>query len=243
MFIDRLVTHRMILLAIALCRTPGCQLGTAHPPGYPTFTIITYLISLLPVSANVAYRMNVFSAVCGSLCSAIITHIVDVLTPGSESAAPAIAAGLFATISPLAWTYHVTAEVFALNNALVAVILLCLVKYMKDKEDDKWMYLGALFCGFGLTNQHTSILLIVPGVATMIYVGKVSPRQNGTETLRTSLLILCTLHSSSLACPSLPCARPFSLPVSQATLPCRCPILFSPHPDLSAFLFSPTFES
>mmetsp|Transcript_12384 Transcript_12384/g.25320 ORF Transcript_12384/g.25320 Transcript_12384/m.25320 type:complete len:783 (-) Transcript_12384:41-2389(-) len=154
----------------------GCQLGTAHPPGYPTFTIITYLISLLPVSVNVAYRMNVFSAVCGSLCSAIITHIVDVLTPGSESAAPAIAAGLFATISPLAWTYHVTAEVFALNNALVAVILLCLVKYMKDKEDDKWMYLGALFCGFGLTNQHTSILLIVPGVATIIYVGELFTR-------------------------------------------------------------------
>ena len=114
--------------------------------------------------------MNVFSAACGSLCSAIVTHVVGVLTPGEESAIPALAAGLFATVSPLAWQYHVTAEVFALNNALVSIIVLCLVKYMKDKSDN-WMYLGALFCGLGLTNQHTSILLIVPGIATIIYVG------------------------------------------------------------------------
>ena len=174
----------------------GCRLGTAHPPGYPLFTLITYALTQLArfplgFDFNAAYKMNLFSAFCGSAQSAIVTHVVLLLLPsrttvtttttttessgGSSvtvSTVAAVAAGLFSAVSPLSWQYHVTAEVFALNNCLVALITLALVKYSVEPDKDNWMYLGAFFCGLALTNQHTSILLQVPAILYIVFEGK-----------------------------------------------------------------------
>ena len=47
----------------------GCQLGTSHPPGYPLYQIVVYLVSKLAflTSENVAMVVNVSSCVFGSL--------------------------------------------------------------------------------------------------------------------------------------------------------------------------------
>ena len=42
----------------------GQVLGTAHTPGYPFYTIATYLFTRVPLG-TLAYRVNLFSAVCG----------------------------------------------------------------------------------------------------------------------------------------------------------------------------------
>ena len=44
----------------------GQVLGTAHTPGYPFYTIATYLFTRVPIG-TLAYRVNLFSAVCGVL--------------------------------------------------------------------------------------------------------------------------------------------------------------------------------
>ena len=38
----------------------GCILGTAHPPGYPLYTLIIKLLSFLAWQGNVAYVVNIF---------------------------------------------------------------------------------------------------------------------------------------------------------------------------------------
>lgn len=38
----------------------GCILGTAHPPGYPLYTIIIKLLSFFAWRDNVAYVVNAF---------------------------------------------------------------------------------------------------------------------------------------------------------------------------------------
>ena len=42
----------------------GQVLGTAHTPGYPFYTIATYVFTRVPLG-TLAYRVNLFSAVCG----------------------------------------------------------------------------------------------------------------------------------------------------------------------------------
>jgi hypothetical protein len=152
----------------------GCQLGTAHPPGYPLFTIITYALKeAFGGYGRPAFIMNCFSAICGSVQAGLVTFITMLLMPKLETNAKAaigLACGLGSAFSPLAWQYHVTAEVFALNNVLVALITLCLSMYAAVRAD-RWMYLGAWLCGVGLTNQHTCILLEVPAILYMIYAG------------------------------------------------------------------------
>src|SRR5258705_122583 len=41
--------------------------GVPHPPGYPVWTIYTWLFTLLPIG-NIAYRVAISSAVAGALC-------------------------------------------------------------------------------------------------------------------------------------------------------------------------------
>lgn len=73
----------------------------------------------------------------------------------------ALTTGLLHTVSPLAWTYHVTAEVFALNNLFVALIIYASIQ-LSLLQNEKTLFFGAFVCGLSLTNQHTSILLSIP---------------------------------------------------------------------------------
>ena len=49
----------------------GQTLGTAHSPGYPFYVMATYAFGRLPIG-TLAYRINLFSAVCGALACACI---------------------------------------------------------------------------------------------------------------------------------------------------------------------------
>ena len=58
----------------------SCELGTAHPPGYPLYTILVHIISIMPPSitfnTSVAYRANLFCAFLSALASSLITSTV-----------------------------------------------------------------------------------------------------------------------------------------------------------------------
>src|SRR5215218_7529329 len=44
----------------------GYVLGTAHPPGYPLYVLLSHLFVKLPIG-TIAYRANLFSAVMAAL--------------------------------------------------------------------------------------------------------------------------------------------------------------------------------
>ena len=62
----------------------GCQLGTSHPPGYPLYTIIVFLVTTLGKlhypTLTPAYLVNITSCVFGSITSGLISLIVYNLT-------------------------------------------------------------------------------------------------------------------------------------------------------------------
>jgi hypothetical protein len=141
-------------------------------------------------TSTVAWRVNLLCAVFGSLAAAIIAQtVVDILGKSHPYSFPAaiISAGVFA-FSPLVWEYSIGGEVFSLNNFICSILLWLSVRLalLRDacrgrgagagdqstREAKRLLCLGALFVGFALSNQHSSLLLVVcvvPAMALLHY--------------------------------------------------------------------------
>lgn len=139
--------------------------GVPHPPGYPTYVVLGKLFSVLPMG-TIAYRFNLFSAVCMAIASGFVTGTAVSLQEngtqintdkhGSESVkicvhlCPAIAAGLTFAFAPLVWSQATIAEVYGLNLAVLAALVWALVGKRPS------FLIGLLF-GLSLTTHPTSI--------------------------------------------------------------------------------------
>src|SRR5919108_1918047 len=73
--------------------TAAATLGVAHEPGYPLFTMLGHLFSLLPFG-SVPFRVNLLSVACDSLTVGIVWFSALRLT--RSLAASAVAALLLA---------------------------------------------------------------------------------------------------------------------------------------------------
>eukprot|EP00937_MAST-01D_sp_MAST-1D-sp2_P005264 g5264.t1 len=147
----------------------ACHLGVAHPPGYPTFTMLVHAVVAYLPGGPPAWKSNLFCALCGSLAAAFIQMSVQLWAPASAGVSwgSFVAAGLFA-FSPLVWEYSVGSEVFALNNAAAAAVVCMALLYARARRWSDALR-GALLCGFALTNQHTIVLFVVPVVAWVLW--------------------------------------------------------------------------
>ena len=94
-------------------------LGIAHPTGYPTYILTAWLFELLPFG-SIAFRANLFAAVCVAVALAAMTATTIRLgVRPTIAAAVAIATGAIGTI----WASAVVAEVNALHLAFIALIV------------------------------------------------------------------------------------------------------------------------
>uniref|UniRef100_A0A4W3JVX4 Transmembrane protein 260 n=1 Tax=Callorhinchus milii TaxID=7868 RepID=A0A4W3JVX4_CALMI len=141
--------------------TAACELGVAHPPGYPLFTLLAKLaITFVPLG-SVAFRVNLLNAMLGAATASLLFHTV--LRLSGSCAGGILAGGLFA-FSQLAWRWSTAAEVFSLNNFFVGVLMVLVVSFSTAptaQERSKISRLGAFCCGLSLCNQHTIILYLM----------------------------------------------------------------------------------
>jgi hypothetical protein len=82
-------------------------LGVEHSPGYPLFTLVGHLFSLLPFG-SVAYRVHLASAMFGALTGAAAWLCARSLSPGRV---PAYVAALGLGLCPVFWSQATIAEV------------------------------------------------------------------------------------------------------------------------------------
>lgn len=189
----------------------SCHLGTAHPPGYPLYTVLNHVaVRFLPGMldsvglrpgpgvdgrASPAWCANAVASVMGALAATFTaqsTYLLcarwdgigggrqvqrrDVAQNSSAAVSHyyyswerdeifrALASGCTAMLmafSPLMWQYSVTAEVFALNNLLLSLLVSLALRFSFDR-DFTHAAAGALVSGLSLSNQHTSVLYVVP---------------------------------------------------------------------------------
>ena len=64
---------------------------------------------------------------------------------------------------PLTWLYSTHAEVFSMNNALLALLLLLLAHYLSTGRSIETARRGCFVIGLGMCNQHTFALCALPG--------------------------------------------------------------------------------
>lgn len=141
--------------------TASYELGVAHPPGYPLFTMLSRLaISIFPFG-SIAYRVNFLCSFFGAMAATLLFHTTFQLS--GSCAAGILAAGMF-SFSRLTWQWSIAAEVFSLNNLFVGALMALAVQFdeaRSAKERSKISKFGAFFCGLSLCNQHTIVLYVL----------------------------------------------------------------------------------
>src|SRR6185436_9616439 len=102
----------------------GPVLGTAHPTGYPTYTLLAWLASVvLQPFGNEAFRANLLS----TLLVAGAAGLLAVRTVQAVRRWPlGIFAGMAFALTPIAWRLSTRADAHALHVLLAAVLLVVL---------------------------------------------------------------------------------------------------------------------
>ena len=101
--------------------TAAYTLGIPHPTGYPTYMLVGHIFAQVPVG-DVAYRMNLLSALCAALavtsCYAISATL---LGAAPHARVAALCAALWLAASRVFWSQAIITEVYALNALFFAV--------------------------------------------------------------------------------------------------------------------------
>ena len=117
----------------------ACNLGIAHPPGYPTFTLLMgaairlarLLTPFLSQPLSPAYVVNLSNALLGSLASTLVYQTTALLT---DDVWTGLMAAFGFAFSPTVWLYSIQGEVFALNNLLCAAMAYLTVRYYESES-------------------------------------------------------------------------------------------------------------
>ncbi len=157
--------------------------GIAHPTGYPLYTLLGWLFSHLLPLGEVAWRLNLFSAVTGALAVGAVFAAAFTLNarlwPQAAGAARLAGAGVAAltfAFSRTFWSQAVIAEVYSLHALLVALITGQILRLPPPKSPAAIprLRLPALLLGLSLTHHSTSVLLF-PAVGLYLWLGKYRP--------------------------------------------------------------------
>jgi hypothetical protein len=151
----------------------GQVLGTAHSPGYPFYVMATWLFTRVDLG-TLAYRVNLFSAVCGALsCMCIFLTARRLRVTRLLSMAAAFAA---AASYPV-WSNSVTAEVYTLAAVLSGMAVYWLIGFVQTGQEPVSpkrrtgrgggrLYAACAMWAMGFGN-HLTIVGILP--AALIY--------------------------------------------------------------------------
>ncbi len=144
--------------------TAAVTLGVAHAPGYPLFTMLGHLFSLVPLG-SIPFRVNLLSVVCNAVAIGVVYLSAFRLTRSQLAAA---VAALLLSVNPTFWEWSLAAEVFPLNNLLAAVLILLLVTWHEQPERTALLIAAFFVAGLALTN-HQTIVLLAPAFCFVLW--------------------------------------------------------------------------
>jgi len=143
--------------------------GIVRATGYPLYLLLGRAWSWLPIG-DVGFRLNLFSAFTGALTIALVERILRRLQVNSWARAGAL--GLL-TCAPFFWGMSLIAEVYTLHTALMAGIVLLLMRWAESPQPRRLAWV-ALLVGLSL-GHHAATILLIPGC--LWYVLSVAPRR------------------------------------------------------------------
>jgi len=138
------------------------------PTGYPTFSMFLKLFTYLPIG-DLAYRLNLFSAIFGALTTLFLFLAVNKLVKNEFISF--IGSMIFAFIVPF-WSVANRLEFDTLNTFFVVFLIFSAIVYSENKTR-KYLYFFFFCLGLSLTN-HPLTFFVVPAIA--LYVIIINPQ-------------------------------------------------------------------
>lgn len=140
--------------------------GIPHPPGYPLFTLLGFLLTKIPFSTP-AWRVGLLSSF-SSIATLIIFFLI--LKEILKDKLISFITTLILATTYLFWLYSIVPEVFALNNLFFISLIYLLIMWSK-KKNKRYLYFWFFILGLSLTHHHT-IVLLLPSSIYLLYINK-----------------------------------------------------------------------
>lgn len=137
--------------------------GVAHPPGYPLFTLLGFLLTRFHFWPSPAFAVGLISAFSGALGVLFFYLISKHLT---QSKLISIISALILGFSYYFGFYSEIAEVFVLNALLFLVIVYSTLQIIRSKSL-KYIPLFFFLIGLSFTN-HQIIVLTLPSIFLLL---------------------------------------------------------------------------
>lgn len=141
--------------------------GAAHPSGYPLYVLWLRVMSWLP-GASPAHTAAIATALLGA-ASVFVLHAAC-RAWGASSLAATASVAVFAT-GPVVLRVVTEAEVFALNNLVVAAVVWLAAADAPLRGWSRAAVLG-LVAGLGLSNHLTCVLVAPVGILGVVRAGR-----------------------------------------------------------------------
>ena len=166
----------------------GNKLEVGHPPGAPFFMLTANFFSMFAEPENVAYMVNIMSALlsAGGILFLFwsITHLTRKLIVGKSQEitksqmitifASGLVGALAYTWSDTYWFSAVEGEVYGYSSLFTAVVFWLILKWEDNADDprsDRWLILIAYLVGLSI-GVHLLNLLCIPAIVLVVYYKK-----------------------------------------------------------------------
>src|ERR1043165_5933858 len=180
--------------------------GIPHPPGYPVWTIYTWLWTLIPLK-NIAWRVALGEATGGALAAGLLGLLVSrgssLLMEGVEELKAMVGrwesaicmvsgfvSGMLIGYNGFMWSQSVIVEVYAFSVASLMVVLLCLLRWIYAPLQWRYLFYALFFHGISFTNHQT---LIVAAMGIEVAIAAANFRMGRSLFLGNSIIFLCGL--------------------------------------------------
>lgn len=158
--------------------------GVPHPPGYPVWTVYTWLFTKLIPFGNIAWRVTLSSAFASALSCGIIALMVSRggsmllesldLFKGIERkfekllcVVAGATAGMLMGFNGFMWSQAVIVEVYTLSVLSLVGTLAFLLRWIHDPTRHRYVYWALFLFGICFTNHQTLVVAAV-GIEVLI---------------------------------------------------------------------------
>lgn len=152
--------------------------GVPHPPGYPVWTLFTWLICELVPFYNIAWRVALASAICGALACGLIGLMVSrgsaMIIEGFEdlkSIQPRVrnaicvvsgfVGGMLMGFNGFLWSQAVIVEVYAISALSLVLMLVSIMRWMHAPHQSRYIWWAAFWLGICFTNHQTLLVAVI----------------------------------------------------------------------------------
>ena len=171
------------------------RLGILHQTGYPFYTLLGKLFTLILPLNDPAFRLNLLSALNGALAVAMVYIVIRHLTAYRIAA---IIGALAFAVGETFWAQAVIAETYTTQMLIVGILLYLTLIWREEFERGnadqarRRLYALAFMMGLGLTH-HRLILLLYPAIAVYVLLVNRNILRDFKTLLRAAIFFLLPL--------------------------------------------------